>query len=241
MNRWFTFNLVGAAGLVVQLGVLAVLVRSFGWHYLPATLLAVEAALLHNFLWHQRWTWRDRPAGTRQSTMARLVRFHLLNGAISIVGNLALMTLLTGILHVDPLVANLVAIGACSLLNFAASETMVFRSSVPGAAMLLLLAVPASAAPLAADPAGPDAQALAAWRSYEATLDKRYAATAEGPFFVGDRENTARGWRDTAARGGVSMVKIEVPSIPGAKIHHWAGSIFVPNVTIDAVLERLKR
>jgi hypothetical protein len=118
---------------------------------------------------------------------------------------------------------------------------MVFRSSVPAAAMLLLLAVPASAAPLAADPAGPDAQALAAWRSYEATLDKRYAATAEGPFFVGDRENTAKGWRDTAARGGVSMAKIEVPSIPGAKIHHWAGSIFVPNVTIDAVLERLKR
>ena len=24
-------------------------------------LIAVEAAVLHNFGWHERWTWRDRP------------------------------------------------------------------------------------------------------------------------------------------------------------------------------------
>jgi putative flippase GtrA len=242
MNRWITFNLVGAGGVVVQLGLLALLVRSFHWHYLAATALAVEAALLHNFLWHQRWTWRDRPSGSRHSTVARLVRFHLLNGAISLGGNLALMTWLTGVLHLDAVTANVIAVAACSLLNFTASEMAVFRSGVPAALALALFAVPVSAAPRPSESAGPDPQALAAWRSYEAALDARYAAaTAEGPFFAEDRESTGRAWRDTATGGGVSMSKIEVPSVPGAKIHHWTGSIFVPGVTLDVVLDRLKR
>jgi putative flippase GtrA len=31
-------------------------------NYLLATALAVETAVIHNFLWHQRFTWSDRPA-----------------------------------------------------------------------------------------------------------------------------------------------------------------------------------
>ena len=241
MNRWIIFNLVGAGGIAVQLGVLALLVRIFHWHYLAATAIAVEAAVLHNFVWHQRWTWRDRPAHSRHSTLARLIRFHLLNGAISLGGNLALMSLLAGVFHLDAVAANVVAIVACSLLNFTASEMVVFRSTVPIAAVLLLCGVTTSAAPLASDASGPDAQALSAWLNYEKSLDERFAAGSAGVFFEEDRESAARGWRDTAMRGGVSMVKIDVASIPGAKIHHWAGSIFVPGVTLDAVLDRLKR
>jgi putative flippase GtrA len=60
-TRWAAFNAVGLAGVAVQLACLALLVHA-GSHYLAATALAVEAAVLHNFLWHQRWTWRDRPA-----------------------------------------------------------------------------------------------------------------------------------------------------------------------------------
>ena len=60
-RRWLRFNAVGLAGVIVQLGVLAALTRFAGWHYLPATLVAVELTLLHNLAWHERWTWRDRP------------------------------------------------------------------------------------------------------------------------------------------------------------------------------------
>ena len=43
--RWLKFNLVGGLGIVVQLVALALLRR---WmHYLAATALAVELALLH--------------------------------------------------------------------------------------------------------------------------------------------------------------------------------------------------
>jgi putative flippase GtrA len=60
LRSWVRFNAVGIIGLVVQLLVLAVLLR-FGLHYLAATTMAVEAAVLHNFLWHERWTWSERP------------------------------------------------------------------------------------------------------------------------------------------------------------------------------------
>jgi putative flippase GtrA len=126
LPRWIVFNAVGAVGAVVQLGVLAGLDRIWHLHYLCATGMAVEAAILHNFIWHQRWTWHDRPATSIHDQAIRLARFHLLNGGISLTGNLALMAFFTGTLHLDPLAANLVAIVSCAVANFAASDALVF-------------------------------------------------------------------------------------------------------------------
>jgi putative flippase GtrA len=58
--RFFRFNVVGAMGVAVQLASLTLLVSGLGVHYLPATAIAIELSLLHNFLWHERWTWRER-------------------------------------------------------------------------------------------------------------------------------------------------------------------------------------
>jgi putative flippase GtrA len=56
-----------------------------------------------------------------------LVRFNLSTGLISIVGNLVLMRLLVGSMHLQYMLANLLSIGACSLLNFVASDRLVFQ------------------------------------------------------------------------------------------------------------------
>lgn len=125
--RFWRFNAVGVLGFVVQVVVLASLVR-LGVHYLAATALAVEAAVLHNFWWHDRWTWRDRPARAR-SRLRRLWRFHALNGAVSLAGNLVLMRGLVGAAGLPPVAANLIAVAACSLVNFAASDRAVFGAA----------------------------------------------------------------------------------------------------------------
>ena len=125
-TRWFAFNSVGVIGMLVQLATVAILVR-VGWHYLAATAVGVETAVLHNFIWHQRWTWRDRPASSVRTTALRLVQFHLLNGAVSLAGNVGLTALFTGVAEVNPIVSNLIAITACSLVNFAGSESIVFQ------------------------------------------------------------------------------------------------------------------
>ena len=127
--RFLRFNLVGAIGIAVQLGALALL-RWAGMHYLVATALAVEAAILHNFLWHERYTWSDRASIGARQRMVRLVRFHLTNGAVSLVGNVVLMRGLVGAMHVPVIPANLIAITACWLLNFVLSDRVVFTAEI---------------------------------------------------------------------------------------------------------------
>lgn len=117
MIAWLRFNAVGICGAVVQLASLWFLTR-FGVHYLWATALSVEAALLHNFWWHTRWTWKGRDAS--------LVRFHLANGLVSIVSNLILMRIFTGWLGVPAVPANLLAITLTSLFNFVLGDRWVF-------------------------------------------------------------------------------------------------------------------
>jgi putative flippase GtrA len=236
LERWTIFNLVGLAGMAVQLGLVALLVRVLNFHYLVATGLAVEAAVLHNFVWHQRWTWNDRRPSSTRGVALRLARFHLLNGVVSLAGNIGLTAILTGVLHIDPVVSNLVAIAVCAGLNFAASHAIVFRSA-PIAAVLMLSFNPASAL------AGPAPSTLAAWRAYEARLDAGHAAASSAGsdrFFAHDRSGLSPGWRQSVVQGTPSILKIDAASIDGGRIHHWVGALFVPNVTVDEAMTRVQ-
>lgn len=124
--RWMRFNAVGLAGIGVQLAALSLLVRVAHANYLPATALAVEAAVLHNFLWHRVFTWRDRPTRGLRASLDALLRFNLTTGLFSIGGNVLLMRLLAGTAGLDPLIANALAIGVCSIVNFLVSDRFVF-------------------------------------------------------------------------------------------------------------------
>jgi putative flippase GtrA len=126
-ERWLKFNFVGAVGIAVQFAALALFADLLHLNYLAATALAVETAVLHNFLWHQRFTWKHLPRGAASDVALRLFRFHLGNGLVSIAGNLLLMRLLTGSLHLDKYPAAALAIAVCALANFTVSEWFVFR------------------------------------------------------------------------------------------------------------------
>ena len=126
-RSWLRFNAVGLIGIGVQLAVLTTLRSGFGVNVLAATAIAVECAVLHNWFWHERWTWVHRQLDVQQS-IGRLLRFNASNGLISIGGNLGLMWLLVTRFQVNYLVANLCAIGACSLLNFLVSDRLIFKS-----------------------------------------------------------------------------------------------------------------
>ena len=243
LTRWLAFNAVGVAGMAVQLAVVAALVH-LGCHYLVATVLAVEAAIVHNFLWHQRWTWRDRPAQSASETAGRLLRFQVLNGTISLLGNVGVTAWFTGIVGLNPIGSNLIAITVCSLLNFVFSEALVFSArqskqtlwSAPQIAIVLLVAV----APVV--DAGPGASTLAAWRDYEARVDSRYKASLSGgQFFALDGDSQSRGWRNDVLHGQPHTIKIDAPSVDNGKIHHWVGAIYVPGMTVPALIDRLEQ
>jgi putative flippase GtrA len=124
--RWLRFNTVGAIGIGVQLAALAIFKSLLHVEVFWATAAAVEIAVLHNFVWHERWTWKDRGGS---HAMTRLARFNLSTGVLSIVSNLLCMGLLVGQRHMQYLLANMLAIAITSLANFAVSELFVFRQS----------------------------------------------------------------------------------------------------------------
>ncbi len=132
MVRWCKFNFVGGIGVVVQFGALLLLKSVLHLNYLAATAIAVEFAVVHNFVWHERFTWvertkRDRVRAWWPRSLPRLLRFNLTNGAVSIVGNLAVMKVMVGLGQMNYLLANAIAITLCSLVNFVVSETWVFE------------------------------------------------------------------------------------------------------------------
>jgi putative flippase GtrA len=129
---WLKFNAVGLVGIGVQLFVLTVFKTGLGLNYLAATVIAVESAVLHNFAWHERWTWPDRTRSNTGGLPRRLIRFHLANGLISIAGNLFLMWVFVSHLHLHYFLANIMAIATCSILNFLASDRLVFRKEHSG-------------------------------------------------------------------------------------------------------------
>ena len=122
--RWWKFNLVGAMGMVLQLAALALVNRLAHGHYLYATAAAIELTLLHNFAWHLHYTWSDRRDNS--VLLAQLIRFHLSNGLVSMLGNLALMRILVREAHIPLLVANSIAIGCCSIANFYLGHSWAF-------------------------------------------------------------------------------------------------------------------
>ena len=78
--------------------------------------------MLHNFCWHERWTWSDRRGGT---CVDRLTRFHASNGLLSLLAN-ATLTWCLAALGLPITLANLAAVWSCAVVNFAASDRLVY-------------------------------------------------------------------------------------------------------------------
>ncbi len=129
LRRWVLFYVVGAMGMIVQLSVLGILVRGLGVHYLVGTGLAVWVAILHNFLWHEKWTWAERTCADRSHRWRRLARFHASSGIVSLTGNLFLMQLFVGLCEIGHVPACVLSIAGCSILNFYASDRLVFSAA----------------------------------------------------------------------------------------------------------------
>jgi hypothetical protein len=93
------------------------------------------------------------------------------------------------------------------------------------------------------------APTLQAWTAYERQVDARLRAASPtvAPFFTLDAFGI-KDWRAAALGGAVAMHRVPRPqpdgatiAVPDGKIHHWAGAVFVPGMTVDAVLQHLSR
>jgi dolichol-phosphate mannosyltransferase len=127
MNHWIKFNAVGVLGFALQSSALFVMTHTaHRFSYLAATAIAVELAVLNNFVWHQRWTWKDRPSTTRKEILRRLAKFNITSGLVSIVGNLLLMSIFVEHFGLPINGANVVSVVACSICSFVLADRIAF-------------------------------------------------------------------------------------------------------------------
>lgn len=129
MKRVLRFNGVGALGIGVQLSTVAALTAWLHVNVAAATAIGVTAAVVHNFIWHREWTWADRRAEGRD-VLLTFCSFALSNGAVSLVGNVTLASILVWWTGLHGVAANVVAIAACGVVNYWLGDRVVFRRRV---------------------------------------------------------------------------------------------------------------
>ena len=127
MRKWLRFNAIGTMGVGVQLFLLFLLTRLLHIHYVIATLLAVECAIIHNFFWHQQWTWKENATQTKMDALRRFLKFNTSSGTVSLVGNVGITAALMQVVHLPLMICNILAIGACNIANFLFAHTFVFQ------------------------------------------------------------------------------------------------------------------
>jgi putative flippase GtrA len=240
------FLVTGLAGFVCQIATLLTLVSIFAMNYVAATVLAIELAIVFNYVCHEHWTWKDRPARSVSERWARLVRFNVMTGLTSIGGGVIITALLVESSGMSPVIANVLSVVALGLVNFAGANTLVFRAGA-GAA-ILAIATTASAS----EEAKLQPRTLQSFSKYVEAVEARRAkeiAQAQ-PFLQLNRQPAAEQARIMAQlRRGEVHVERAAPArdaanaeitIDSGSINHWRGTAFIPNVSLDDVLKVLQ-
>ena len=204
-----------------------------------------RARVLHNFVWHQRWTWRDRPAPALLRRATRLAASTCSTAPSRWPATCASMAILTGTLGIDPIAANVDRNHRVFHRQLRRQRSLVFRTAPRVVAALALLVTSASPGRrghrIAAELTRPRSQA---WQQYERAVDERYEPDAPqppaSPFFAQDAlrgpENRLN-WRQVVGGGHASRIDRASagrsrPAVPDGSIHHWAGAVFIPGVAL---------
>jgi putative flippase GtrA len=134
--RFIKFGIVGGSGVVVNAGLFFVFADYARIDYRIASILAIECAVINNFLWNYFWTWKDRRTDSKRSFVYMLLKFHLSSGLTAMVVNWGLLVLLTDVLHLhypvtfmhasDKHISNLIGIACGAIVNFVLGHYWVF-------------------------------------------------------------------------------------------------------------------
>ena len=131
-GRLVKYGIVGLSGVGVDMLVLYLLSdpTTLALGLTRSKIIAAEVALLNNFIWNDRWTFRDLSREERglRAWFRRLGRFHLVC-LVGIVINVVVLNVLFNMFGMNRYVANLIAIGVVTAWNFVLNLTLYWRSA----------------------------------------------------------------------------------------------------------------
>ncbi len=129
-RRFLKFGTVGASGTVINIGVLY-LAQEYIFNNVQqpeirlnlSLVLAIFLATLNNFFWNRLWTWKDRVLHHHRPWLVQFGQYTLACWL-----SIALQLVFTNLLapHFYYQIANLIAIGLTSVLNFLLNDIWTF-------------------------------------------------------------------------------------------------------------------
>jgi dolichol-phosphate mannosyltransferase len=124
--RFVKFGLVGLSGVLVNEGLLWLLTVNFGFYYLISAAIAVETAIITNFILNDIWTFRDRRTPGNKALLGRGLKFNLVSlGGLGI--NVAILWTFTEVVGISYLISNLIGIAGATLWNFIINTLWTWR------------------------------------------------------------------------------------------------------------------
>ncbi len=120
--RLIKFGMVGGSGVVVNLGVVALLRFITELPLEIRSLLAIETAIITNFILNYHWTWKDRKSDASGHKRLVFIKFNTSSGLIAFIFNYLPLLLFVNLLGWNEDLSNIIGIGVASLANFLISH-----------------------------------------------------------------------------------------------------------------------
>ena len=119
LARFSRFAFVGLSGLVIDMGLLYLLHGTLGFGLTRSAIVAAELAIINNFVWNDRWTFGDlaKQQQKRHQVIKRFAKFNLIC-LMGLILKILILNLLFNSLHLNPYLANFLAIAIVTLWNF---------------------------------------------------------------------------------------------------------------------------
>lgn len=119
-EKMIKFGLVGASGIVVDMGVLFLLVSFTGVNNVVSAGLATETAIIWNFLWNDVWAFKEAGENSFKSLIERALKFNAVSG-VGLGIKVAVFWFLTALAGINYLLANLIGIFVVFIWNYVAN------------------------------------------------------------------------------------------------------------------------
>lgn len=125
-SRGIRFYVVGWIGMAVNSGCLYLMKSVLGIPLIPSSMIAIECAIIHNFILHRHWTWKERN-GYNTPFFKQLIIYNAMTGLVDFTVNVSVLFILTEFFGVYYMIANIVGMILGPLFKFWINDKVVFR------------------------------------------------------------------------------------------------------------------
>ena len=126
LEDFMKYSLVGVSGVFVNLGLYLFLTRYYEISELVAPLIAIESALISNFILNNFWTFGKRI--TQNRIRVKFVKFHLVSGFSALINYSAFLTLFL-VFGLYDILANLIGIGLAAIVNYLINSNWTWKDN----------------------------------------------------------------------------------------------------------------